>query len=114
MRLWKLELGRLAQETGLTIRVCHLPPGTSKWNRIEHRLFSFITMNWRGRPLVSHEVIVSLIAGTRTRSGLTVHAEIDDNAYPKGVVVTDAELATVTIERDEFHGDWNYSVRPEP
>jgi len=114
VRLWKLELGRLAQETGLTIRVCHFPPGTSKWNRIEHRLFSFITMNWRGRPLVSHEVIVSLIAGTRTRSGLTVHAEIDDNAYPKGVVVTDAELATVTIERDEFHGDWNYSVRPEP
>jgi Rhodopirellula transposase DDE domain len=114
VRLWKLELGRLAEETGLTIRVCHFPPGTSKWNRIEHRLFSFITMNWRGRPLVSHEVIVSLIAGTRTRSGLTVHAEIDPAAYPKGVVVTDAELAAVRLERDDFHGDWNYSIRPGP
>jgi Rhodopirellula transposase DDE domain len=114
VRLWKLELGRLAEETGLTIRVCHFPPGTSKWNRIEHRLFSFITMNWRGRPLVSHEVIVSLIAGTRTRSGLTVHAEIDPAAYPKGVVVTDAELAAVRLDRDDFHGDWNYSIRPGP
>jgi len=114
VRLWKLELGRFAQETGLTIRVCHFPPGTSKWNRIEHRLFSFITMNWRGRPLESHEVIVNLIAGTRTRSGLTVRAELDDNVYPKGVVVTDAELATVTIERDEFHGEWNYSIGPGP
>jgi hypothetical protein len=114
VRLWKLELSRLAQETGLTIRVCHFPPGTSKWNKIEHRLFSFITLNWRGRPLVSHEVIVSLIAGTRTRSGLTVHAEIDANAYPRGVIVTDADFAAINIERDDFHGDWNYSIRPGP
>jgi hypothetical protein len=114
VRLWKLELSRLAQETGLTIRVCHFPPGTSKWNKIEHRLFSFITLNWRGRPLVSHEVIVSLIAGTRTRSGLTVHAEIDANAYPKGVVVTDADFAAINIDRDDFHGEWNYSIRPGP
>jgi len=112
VRLWKLELSRLAQETGLTIRVCHFPPGTSKWNKIEHRLFSFITMNWRGRPLVSHEVIVSLIAGTRTRSGLSVQAEIDANAYPKGVVVSDAEFAAIKIERNDFHGDWNYCIRP--
>ncbi len=114
VRLWTLELSRLAQETGLAIRVCHFPPGTSKWNKIEHRLFSFITMNWRGRPLVSHEVIVSLIAGTRTRSGLTVHAEIDANAYPKGVVVSDAEFAAIKIDRNDFHGDWNYSIRPGP
>jgi transposase-like protein len=104
VRLWKLELSRFAQEAGLNIRVCHFPPGTSKWNKIEHRMFSFITMNWRAQPLVSHEVIVSLIAGTRTKSGLKVHAELDRNAYPKGVVVTDAELAAVRIEPDKFHG----------
>lgn len=112
VRLWKLELGRFAQEAGLNIRVCHFPPGTSKWNKIEHRMFSFITMNWRAQPLVSHEVIVNLIAGTRTKSGLTVHAELDSNSYPKGVVVTDAELATVHVEPDKFHGDWNYRIRP--
>lgn len=111
VRLWKLELGRFAQEAGLNIRVCHFPPGTSKWNKIEHRMFSFITMNWRAQPLVSHEVIVNLIAGTKTRSGLTVHAELDTNAYPKGVVVSDAELAAVRIEPDKFHGDWNYRIR---
>lgn len=111
VRLWKLELGRFAQETGLNIRVCHFPPGTSKWNKIEHRMFSFITMNWRAQPLISHEVIVNLIAGTRTRSGLTIHAELDTNSYPKGLVVTDAELATVHIEPDSFHGDWNYCIR---
>jgi len=111
VRLWKLELGRFAQEAGLNIRVCHFPPGTSKWNKIEHRMFSFITMNWRAQPLVSHEVIVNLIAGTRTKSGLTVHAELDSNSYPKGFVVTDAELATVRIEPDKFHGDWNYRIR---
>jgi hypothetical protein len=111
VRLWKLELGRFAQEAGLNIRVCHFPPGTSKWNKIEHRMFSFITMNWRAQPLVSHAVIVNLIAGTRTKSGLTVHAELDTNSYPKGVVVTNAELATVRIEPDKFHGDWNYSIR---
>ena len=111
VRLWKLELGRFAQEAGLNIHVCHFPPGTSKWNKIEHRMFSFITMNWRAQPLVSHEVIVSLIAGTKTKSGLKVHAELDTASYPKGVVVTDAELAAVRIEPDKFHGDWNYCVR---
>jgi hypothetical protein len=108
VRLWKLELSRLAQEIGLDIRVCHFPPGTSKWNRIEHRLFSFITMNWRGRPLVSHEVIVNLIAGTKTRSGLAVRAELDTQSYPKGVVVSKADFAAIRIEPDDFHGDWNY------
>ena len=112
VRLWKLELSRLAQETGLNIRVCHFPPGTSKWNKIEHRLFSFITMNWRGRPLVTHEVIVQLIASTTTRSGLTVRSELDTNAYPKGLVVSDAVFDAIDIVRDEFHGDWNYSIGP--
>jgi hypothetical protein len=111
VRLWKLELSRLAQEIGLDIEVHHFPPGTSKWNKIEHRLFSFITMNWRGRPLISHEVIVNLIASTKTRSGLTVRAELDTADYPKGVVISDAELDTIKIERDEFHGDWNYRIR---
>ena len=112
VRLWKLELSRLAQETGLRICVRHFPPGTSKWNKIEHRLFSFITMNWRGRPLVSHEVIVQLIAGTKTRSGLKVRSEIDANAYPKGVTVSDADFATIKIDADEFHGEWNYLIKP--
>jgi hypothetical protein len=112
VRLWKLELGRLATETGLRIRVCHFPPGTSKWNKIEHRLFSFITMNWRGRPLISHEVIVQLIANTKTRSGLKVRSEIDANSYPKGLVISDAEFATIKLELDPFHGEWNYSLRP--
>lgn len=111
VRLWKLELSRLAQETGLDIQVCHFPPGTSKWNKIEHRLFSFITMNWRGRPLVSHEVIVNLIANTKTRSGLKVRAELDRADYPKGVTVSDADFAAIKIERNEFHGDWNYCLR---
>ena len=111
VRLWKLELSRLANETGLSIRVCHFPPGTSKWNKIEHRLFSFITMNWRAKPLISHEVIVNLIAGTKTRSGLTVRAELDTNPYPKGIAVSDADLATVSIEPADFHGDWNYRIR---
>ena len=112
VRLWKLELGRLAKETGLRIRVCHFPPGTSKWNKIEHRLFSFITMNWRGRPLISHEVIVQLIASTKTRSGLKVRSEIDLNSYPKGLVISDAEFAKIKLELDPFHGEWNYSLRP--
>jgi hypothetical protein len=112
VRLWKLELGRLATETGLRIRVCHFPPGTSKWNKIEHRLFSFITMNWRGRPLISHEVIVQLIANTKTRSGLKVRSEIDANSYPKGLVISDAEFAKIKLELDPFHGEWNYSLRP--
>jgi hypothetical protein len=112
VRLWKLELSHLAQETGLDIQVHHFPPGTSKWNKIEHRLFSFITMNWRGRPLISHEVIVNLIASTKTRSGLTVRAELDTAEYPKGLTISDADLSAINIERSEFHGDWNYCIRP--
>ena len=111
VRLWKLELSRLAQEIGLDIQVHHFPPGTSKWNKIEHRLFSFITMNWRGTPLISHEVIVNLIASTKTRSGLKVRAELDTAEYPKGLVISDAVLATVNIEREAFHGDRNYCIR---
>ena len=111
VRLWKLELSRFAQETGLDIQVHHFPPGTRKWNKIEHRLFSFITMNWRGQPLISHEVIVNLIASTKTRSGLAVRSEIDHAQYPKGMSVSDADLAAIKIERNEFHGDWNYCIR---
>ena len=114
VRLWKLELQQLADELGLTIRVSHFPPGTSKWNKIEHRLFSFISMNWRGRPLVSHEVIVNLIAATTTQKGLHVRAAIDDAPYQKGIKVTDAEFTTIRFTPDEFHGDWNYAISPHP
>ncbi len=114
LRLWKLELQQLADELGLTIRVSHFPPGTSKWNKIEHRLFSFISLNWRGQPLVSHEVIVNLIAATTTQNGLRVRAEIDDNPYPKGIKVTDAEFTTIRITPDDFHGDWNYAISARP
>ena len=112
VRLWKLELQKLADETGLQISICHLPPGTSKWNKIEHRLFSFISQNWRGKPLISHQVIVNLIAATTTRSGLRVRAEVDPGKYPKGVKVSDKEVATVRIERHRFHGEWNYTILP--
>jgi transposase len=112
IRLWKLELQRFADESGLELRVCHLPPGTSKWNKIEHRLFSYITQNWRGKPLVSYAVIVSLIAATKTRSGLTVRCELDDRTYPTGRKVTNAEFASINLNRDEFHGEWNYRIRP--
>lgn len=112
LRLWKTELQRLADETGLEIAVCHFPPGTSKWNKIEHRLFSAITMNWRGKPLVSHEVIVKLIAATTTRTGLRVRSALDTGSYPKGVKVADAEMATLHLQRDAFHGDWNYTLIP--
>jgi hypothetical protein len=111
-RLWKLELSRLARETDLAITVCHLPPGTSKWNKIEHRLFAHISMNWRGRPLTSHEVIVDLIGSTTTQTGLTVRAERDTGTYPKGVKVTDAELARIHVAPHLFHGDWNYTIAP--
>ena len=111
-RLWKVALQRLADELGLAITVCHFPPGTSKWNKIEHRLFSQITMNWRGRPLTSHEVIVRVIADTRTATGLRVQAELDANPYPKGIKVTDEELAAVKVRRAKFHGEWNYTIRP--
>jgi len=110
VRLWKLELQKLADELGITIRVSHFPPGTSKWNKIEHRLFSYISMNWRGKPLVSHETIVNLIAATTTRKGLKVRAELDSNFYQKGIKVTDEEFAAIRISRDEFHGEWNYSI----
>ena len=111
-RLWPLELQHLADETGLRIAVSHLPPGTSKWNKIEHRMFSHITQNWRGRPLVSHEVIVNLIAHTTTSSGLTIQADLDPNPYAAGRKITDAELASVQIQRDAFHGEWNYTIAP--
>ena len=114
VRLWKLELQKLADETGLEVSVCHLPPGTSKWNKIEHRLFSFITQNWRGQPLVSHEVIVNLIASTTTRSGLHVRSQLDTGKYPKGIKVSQAEFATIRLRPDAFHGDWNYSITPRP
>jgi hypothetical protein len=112
VRLWKLELQKLADETGLNIKVCHLLPGTSKWNKIEHRLFSFISQNWRGKPLISHEVIVNLIASTTTTTGLLVHSEIDAKPYPAGVKVCDKELSEINIYRDKFCGDWNYCIKP--
>ena len=112
VRLWKLELQTLADELQLPITVCHLPPGTSKWNKIEHRLFSFITQNWRGKPLISHAVIISLISATTTTTGLKVGASLDVNTYPTGRKVSDAELACVNLRRHDFHGDWNYTVYP--
>jgi transposase len=112
-RTWKTELARFAAESGLTITVCHLPPGTSKWNRIEHRLFSHITMNWRGRPLTSHEVIVQSIAATTTRTGLRVHAELDTTAYETGIRIGDGQMEALPLTRHDWHGDWNYTLRPE-
>ena len=112
LRLWKVELQALAQETGLEIAVCHLPPGTSKWNRIEHRLFSYITMNWRGKPLVSLETMINLIGATKTSAGLEVYARLDDGEYPTKIRVTDAELGAVNLHRDEFHPEWNYTIKP--
>ena len=112
VRLWKRELQKLADELGITIEVHHLPPGTSKWNKIEHRLFSFITQNWRAKPLVSYRVIVDLIAATTTKTGLQVHCELDANSYPKGIVVSDAEMASINIKRADFHGEWNYAIAP--
>jgi hypothetical protein len=111
-RLWKLELQGLADQTGLELRICHLPPGTSKWNKIEHRLFSYITQNWRGKPLVSYEVIVQLIAATTTKRGLTVRCELDGATYETGRKVSDEALAAVNLQRDEFHGEWNYRICP--
>jgi hypothetical protein len=112
VRLWKVELQRLADEIKLPITVCHLPPGTSKWNKIEHRLFSFISINWHGKPLRSYRTIVQLIAATTTQAGLTVRAELDENKYPKGVKVSDAQLAAVNLSPHHFHGDWNYTISP--
>jgi len=114
LRLWKLELQTLANETGLSISVCHFPPGTSKWNKIEHRLFSFISSNWRGEPLRDYETIIKLIARTTTAQGLKVSCRLDRRKYPAGRKVTDAEMAEVNLERHKFHGDWNYSIKPKP
>lgn len=111
-RLWKVALQELADEIGLPLHVCHFPPGTSKWNKIEHRLFSFITQNWRGKPLVSHQAIVNLIAGTTTRAGLRVKAALDTNHYETRIKVTDEELALLQLKRHEFHGEWNYVLSP--
>ena len=111
-RLLKTELQRLADQTGLRIRVCHFPPATSKWNKIEHRLFSFITKNWRGKPLESRQVIIDLIAATTTRTGLKVYAQLDERTYPKKIKVSDAELAAVNLLGEAFHPEWNYSIKP--
>jgi hypothetical protein len=111
-RLWKLELQRLADRTGLTIGVSHFPPGTSKWNKIEHRLFCHITENWRGRPLVDHQTIVQLIGSVRTTTGLRVKAKLDTGSYATGIAVPDADMHDLDIIRDPFHGDWNYAFRP--
>jgi Rhodopirellula transposase DDE domain len=113
VRLWKLELQLLADEIGMPIVISHLPPGTSKWNKIEHRLFSYISMNWRGQPLISHEVIVNLIAGATTRKGLKVHAQLDHSSYPSGNKVSDAEFEKIRITRNAFHGEWNYRIDPQ-
>ena len=111
-RLWKLELQKLADKTGLAISVCHLPPGTSKWNKIEHRLFSFISRNWRGKPLLDRATVVNLIASTTTTTGLKVHAYLDTNDYPAGIEVSDEDMASLRITRSSFHGEWNYTVQP--
>jgi hypothetical protein len=114
LRLWKLALQQLADETGLILQVCHYPPGTSKWNRIEHRMFCHITQNWRGTPLTSRLTVIDLIANTTTETGLKILCELDPNAYPKGIKVSDQEMATLNIKRDAFHPEWNYSIAPTP
>ena len=111
-RLWRVECQRLANSTGLTIQVCHFPPGTSKWNKIEHRMFSFVSLNWRGRPLESLEIILNLIASTTTSTGLKVYSRLDDRAYERGLEINDDQLAAVQITRHTFHGDWNYTITP--
>ena len=111
-RLWKLSLQQLADELGLTLSVCHFPPGTSKWNKIEHRMFCHITQNWRGQPLITHEVVVNLIASTKTSKGLSIQAGLDTNAYSKGLKISDQQMAQLQLERAEFHGEWNYTIKP--
>ena len=114
LRLWKSELQKLADETGLELAVCHFPPGTSKWNKIEHRLFAAISQNWRGKPLTSHEVVLNLIAATTTKTGLTVRSELDMSNYPTGRSVSEAEMETLNLRCDPFHGEWNYALLPRP
>ena len=111
-RLWKVELQKMANQTGLTITVCHFPPGTSKWNKIEHRMFSFITKNWRGKPLTDRATIVNLIGSTKTKEGLKIRCELDAKNYPKGIKVSDAQLEKVKLKKHKFHGDWNYTIHP--
>jgi hypothetical protein len=113
-RLWKVALQRLADETGIAVSVCHFPPGTSKWNKIEHRMFSYITKNWRGQPLESHEVIVNLIGNTTTKTGLRIRASLDSQIDPTGIAVPDQEMAALNLEKSEFHGEWNYRILPRP
>lgn len=113
VRLWKWELQKLANQTGLSISVCHFPPGTSKWNKIEHRMFSYISSNWRGKPLVSLAVIVNLIGATRTTKGLHIRCELDKGTYPTGQIITEDQMAQINIRRDKFHGDWNYTILPQ-
>ena len=110
VRLWKVELAKLAADTGLEVTVAHYPPGTSKWNRIEHKLFAFITMNWRAKPLVSYLAIIQLIASTTTETGLTVACQLDSNTYEKGIKVSDEEMASLNVKPDAFHGEWNYTI----
>jgi hypothetical protein len=112
-RLWKRELQKLANELGLTIHICHFPPGTSKWNKIEHQMFSFVTKNWRARPLDSIATIVNLIANTTTDAGLRIEADFDENVYEKGIEVKDEEIDSLHIKRDKFHGEWNYRLKPQ-
>ena len=113
VRLWKWELHKLACATGLTIHVCHLPPGTSKWNKIEHRLFSFISRNWKGQPLLTHATIVNLISNTRTSTGLKVQCVLDSKRYPTSVTIIDEQMEKIKLISDTFHGDWNYTIRPK-
>ena len=111
-RLWKVELQRWADEIGLRISVCHFPPGTSKWNKIEHRMFCHITENWRGRPLVSRQVVVSLIGHTATKTGLTIRSELDEGSYPTGRKISNDQMKGLSLRRDKFHGEWNYTILP--
>ena len=111
-RLWKLELQGLADELGIAITVCHFPPGTSKWNRIEHRMFSAITLNWRGKPLVDYRTVVELIGATKTAQGLEVRCELDETHYEKGIKVSDEQMASINLHRHTFHGEWNYTIKP--
>jgi Rhodopirellula transposase DDE domain len=113
LRLWKIELQKLANDTGLEIGVCHFPPGTSKWNRIEHRLFSYITINWRGKPLYSLQTVVNLISATTTSSGLKVYARLDDSTYPDKIRVPDDQIKAVNLHGDQFHPEWNYTIKPK-
>jgi hypothetical protein len=111
-RLWKFELQKLADATGLIVHVCHFPPGTSKWNKIEHRMFTHITQNWRGRPLLTHEIIVNLIGSTTTKRGLKIKAKLDKRKYEKGIKISDEKMREINLTRSEFHGEWNYQIAP--